>query len=507
MSRTSSRLSHFVVPLILCVVNCFAANNCDFDSDVELGDRLGIDDEVVVKNGILYAAKDVQNTEGLKRGCFCDINVCVRKCCPMGQYMLNRTCVLSGKPFVIPNEMRPGLSGYQLVFGNECKHDKRRSLLDPVFEEDYFTITTTGRLRTPFDGAVYKLRDYCVDYIEQFDRIQALVCAYRNANISSSNVVGMIISMPFLLLTFVIYALLPERNLHRKCLMCYVLTLFCAYLCLAIAQIHPNDIEFDTCEALGILCYFFFMVSFLFMNAMSFDMWWTFSGMRGFSGTKKEKERKRFIAYSLYSWGVPVVLVIIVTSLTHSTIPLDAWYNPGIGDGQCWFRLRGQYAELLFFHGPLAILIMVNIILFCLTAFKIREAQKATVMLSTSDSRRHSMEKDKERYYLFLKLMLAMGLNWSTELISTVVRWQVKDVPEDVWYITDLCNGLYGMFIFFVFVFKRSTWELLKQRYYTATGKPNLQRSINDPLASVHSNKLQQDDSNLYKNGNQLELK
>ncbi|KAK5639903.1 hypothetical protein RI129_010714 [Pyrocoelia pectoralis] len=499
MSRTSSCLSYYI--FILCIIKCFG-RNCDFDPDIDLSDRRL--DDVAVKNGILYTGKDLNNVKG---GCFCDMNVCVRKCCPLGQYMSNRTCLASNNSFIIPEEKRPDLSGYQMIFGNECQHQKRRTLLDPVWtSEQDFVIMANGKLRTPFDGVVYKLRDYCVDYIEELDGIKALVCDYRNANISDANLIGMIISMPFLLLTFIVYALLPERNLHRKSLMCYVLTLFCAYLCLAIAQIYPNDIEFDTCKALAIFCLFFFMVSFFFMNVMSIDMWWTFSGFRGFSGTKRQKERKRFIVYSIYAWGAPLLLVIIVTSLTHSSsIPADAWYNPAIGDGQCWFR--GECANLLYFYGPLTVLILANIILFCMTAFKIREAQKDTAMLNKNDSKKHSMERDKERFYLFLKLMLAMGVNWAMEIISWVVNWQVVGVPKSVWYITDFCNALYGMFIFFVFVFKKSTWELLKQRYYTVTGKPTLTRSVDDPLASINSHRIHRDeDSNLYKISKKPEL-
>lgn len=99
--------------------------------------------------------------------------------------------------------------------------------------------------------------------------------------------------------------------------------------------------------------------------------------------------------------------------------------------------------------------------------------------------------------------MLAMGVNWSMEIISWAVNWQVGHVPPAVWYITDFCNALYGVFIFFIFVFKKNIWKLLKRRYeiisilfiyannkillfryYLLMGKPHLARSMTQTASS-----------------------
>lgn len=70
-----------------------------------------------------------------------------------------------------------------------------------------------------------------------------------------------------------------------------------------------------------------------------------------------------------------------------------------------------------------------------------------------------------DRFNLYLKLLLAMGLNWAMEVISWIFEWQVKDLPKTVWILTDTCNALYGVFIFFIFVFKRNIWNHLQRRY------------------------------------------
>lgn len=57
-----------------------------------------------------------------------------------------------------------------------------------------------------------------------------------------------------------------------------------------------------------------------------------------------------------------------------------------------------------------------------------------------------------------------MGVNWSMEIISWFIDWQAGELPPAIWYLTDFCNALYGVFIFFIFVVKRTIWNLLKRR-------------------------------------------
>jgi G protein-coupled receptor Mth (Methuselah protein) len=85
----------------------------------------------------------------------------------------------------------------------------------------------------------------------------------------------MSISLPFLLATFLVYALVPKlRNTHGKSVMFYVAGLGLAYLCLAI--ILPNSLESTECKIFGYLSYFGFMLSFFWLNVMCIDIWLAF---------------------------------------------------------------------------------------------------------------------------------------------------------------------------------------------------------------------------------------
>ncbi|XP_044254859.1 G-protein coupled receptor Mth2-like isoform X6 [Tribolium madens] len=315
--------------------------------------------------------------------------------------------------------------------------------------------------------------NYCIEYLDNVRNFTALVCVddLKNEKIKE---LGMIISMPFLLLTFIAYALLPDRNLHMKALMFYVINLMFSYLLLVIIQLTESQFAEVTCKSLGYFCLFFFLVSFFWMNVICIDIWWGFSGLRGFTGSQKTAERKRFIFYCIYAWGMPVIHVLIVY-LIDSVAKENSVLKPDIGNGQCFLK-RG-FPELLYFYGPMAILITINVVLFTITALKIRKIKRETAMLKKEDSKRHSYENDRQIFNLYLKLLFAMGVNWSMEIISWAVIW-AEEAPEAIWYLTDFCNAIYGVFIFFIFVFKRSIWKLLKKRYYTFIGKHHLAHSM-----------------------------
>lgn len=409
---------------------------------------------------------------------------CIRKCCEVDYVMRGKRCVLrNDSDWHIPVYRETDVTTQEhieyIVGMINC--DNGFYKLEPdVYDDDVHYLQTNGSLWKPVTGEMLAFEKFCIEDLGD-NATSAFVCFEEDdlaVKISRKmNAVGMIISMPFLLLTFLVYAVLPDRNLHGKCLMCYVITLFGAYAFLVFIQLYPNDLAGANCKTLGILCFFFFTVSFFWMNVMSIDIWWAFSGLRGFSGSRKEAERKRFILYCGYAWGVSLLLTMIVIGLTVSeNIEKNVWYNPGMGDGQCWFR--DGVPTLLYFYVPMATIIVVNITLFAVTACKIKRVQQDTAMLRKDESKKHSYENDKQRFNLYLKLMLAMGVNWAMEIVSWIVDWQIGRVPPPVWYLTDFCNALYGVFVFFIFVFKRNIWKLLKRRYYMIMGKPHLARSM-----------------------------
>ncbi|XP_044254843.1 G-protein coupled receptor Mth2-like isoform X4 [Tribolium madens] len=404
---------------------------------------------------------------------------CLRKCCAVGFYASKGVCLRYDNPDFVLNI--PVYDGKKFVRNVSANTNILAGVMSCDFfifgsnEKDWFYLQERGGILTSEYGLVEN-DFYCVDDIKD-KGLAAFICYDRITTEATSRKIyaaGMIISMPFLLLTFIAYALLPDRNLHMKALMFYVINLMFSYLLLVIIQLTESQFAEVTCKSLGYFCLFFFLVSFFWMNVICIDIWWGFSGLRGFTGSQKTAERKRFIFYCIYAWGMPVIHVLIVY-LIDSVAKENSVLKPDIGNGQCFLK-RG-FPELLYFYGPMAILITINVVLFTITALKIRKIKRETAMLKKEDSKRHSYENDRQIFNLYLKLLFAMGVNWSMEIISWAVIW-AEEAPEAIWYLTDFCNAIYGVFIFFIFVFKRSIWKLLKKRYYTFIGKHHLAHSM-----------------------------
>ncbi|XP_019762779.2 G-protein coupled receptor Mth2 isoform X5 [Dendroctonus ponderosae] len=413
----------------------------------------------------------------------------VRKCCPMKFDYVNLTCVPSENDFKMDFLLEFNFA-FEFLIGRNCSSEMNSILLQASDLTVSFRIVQSGDLQIRNNETteaasnqaeeaatvVVKADDYCLDFInEDQSGLSALVCLGNEDYLVIEMVYGMIISMPFLLITFLVYALLPDRNLHQRALMFYVLSLLIAYILLVTINLAPNIPTWFWCKFLGYSTLFFFMVSFFWMNVICFDIWYTFSGGRGFMGSKRTSERRRLIFYSLYANGVPLLIVAWTYGMQIS-LPNECEHNPGIGVAKCF--LATGWASLWYFYLEAGIVVIANITFFILTALRIRKVKQETSMLKHNDSKRHTYEKDKQKFNLYVKLLFAMGVNWSMEVISWLVNWNTKSEYQYIWYATDFFNAVYGVFIFFIFVFKKKIWTLLQRRYYNFIGRPHLAHTV-----------------------------
>ena len=63
------------------------------------------------------------------------------------------------------------------------------------------------------------------------------------------------------------------------------------------------------------------------------------------------------------------------------------------------------------------------------------------------------------RFSLYLRLFIVMGVTWLAEVISFALN-----LPEEYSYVTDVLNSLHGFFIFFLFVWKPKVRKLIVKR-------------------------------------------
>ncbi|CAG2058223.1 unnamed protein product [Timema podura] len=182
-------------------------------------------------------------------------------------------------------------------------------------------------------------------------------------------------------------------------------------------------------------------------------------GYRPLRGSVKEREFKKFVIYSCYAWGCSLLFLVVCLVIDFTPGVPDHILKPEFGTIKCWLATRK--GQLVYFYIPIGVLVITNVLFFALTAVKIIQLKKETAMLKGRESKRHDEdENNKQRFILYLKLFVVMGVNWSMELVSFAIEG-----PQYLWYITDICNTLQGVLIFLIFVWKDKIRRLLAKRF------------------------------------------
>lgn len=120
--------------------------------------------------------------------------------------------------------------------------------------------------------------------------------------------------------------------------------------------------------------------------------------MRGRGGNA---ERKRFINYCLYAFGVPLLFTCTLAFMDNSGWVRDE-FRPKMGLERCWM-VNNRWIEFFYIYFPISVILCTNITLYSITAYRIYRVQKETSVVRKGDSQRHSnINADKDRYFLMI---------------------------------------------------------------------------------------------------------
>jgi hypothetical protein len=204
---------------------------------------------------------------------------CVQKCCPVGEIMTGPgLCEPSNFEFNprfynavatdnVLKHVETAVPSFAVLSNLNCP-DSKFILQPEETENDVSYLLLDGRLYAPghFKHPLTTDR-YCLEKVYildlKMDGIYTFLC-FSDQPEEPSNIpfilcsIGLITSSFFLFVTFLVYACLPSlQNLHGKTLMCYVVSLFAAYVCLSGAQLGGPNAEENNhknnmiCVALG----------------------------------------------------------------------------------------------------------------------------------------------------------------------------------------------------------------------------------------------------------------
>ncbi|CAK1551260.1 unnamed protein product [Leptosia nina] len=417
---------------------------------------------------------------------FCSFKKCLNKCCDRNEYMNGTE---PGSSVCVEYDGDGTLDYSKIQLYDEEDHDRPVNenfgdlfrLKPGLMREEIFAMESYVpqyiQLRTFLNkrGIVFmempnayqrwtpiEPDKFCADFApDDYGNLTVFFWVYTETVVENNDYyyIALLVSSFFLALLLIVYAILPElRNMQGKVLMSYVASLLGAFLSLVAMQIGSYPKE--TCVALSTIIYFFFLAAFSWMNVMSYDIWWTFRGYAKARPIHRRGKKFKFIMYCLYAWGVPIIMAIAFVCMNEADLSDQPWIiKPMIPNHGC-FLAGGQ--KYVYLYLPMLILIVCNWIFYLMTAFNVWRLRRGTAVLnSPAAGNPASHRSQKQRFTLYLKLSVIMGINWILEVVSSFY-------PDwEIWYITDAYNLLIGVTMFVIFIYKESIYNKLMIKYKT----------------------------------------
>ncbi|XP_070507494.1 G-protein coupled receptor Mth2-like [Chironomus tepperi] len=377
---------------------------------------------------------------------------CVRYCC-------NSELTCGGKPHEFNgfnfsmNLKQP----YRVLSGLDCNHGVYRG----TFEEIVFL--KNGHIEE--DGKQISWKHYCIDIEDQEFVFNICFAPNEMESISRTYPYFMLASLPFLLVTLIVYGFTKElRNLHGKCLMAYVSSLTVMYITLIVNSLTDEYlIQYKIiCITLGYTLLTSLLCCFFWLNVMCYDIY------RAFRVEIRSESKEQFIIFCAYAFGIPIIYMTIVFVLNFFRFIPDR-FNNNIGYGSCSISnsfdkdSHPKIIQWIYIYGPILLLISINIIFYGVTAWKFYCVGRERARIGrTSTSRIHcghgDTSENRRRFLCYMRLSVIMGLPWIIEILSFSLG--------STWlFVASIFNCLQGLVVFITFVYQPRVIKILNKRY------------------------------------------
>ena len=301
------------------------------------------------------------------------------------------------------------------------------------------------------------------DFVEQDDGVY--ICTLKNPGKASEldydrnipnailTTVLVILSLICIIVHLALYAVFkPLRNVPGLIVMCLISSLFGALLLFLVSVFvegNEKSLNHSACAALAACQHYLFLAAFFWTNVMAFDV----AGMLN-ATLSSSKNKRKFIWYSLYAWGCPLLFTIAGLVATAYTESDKVKIEPAFGRKTCWINTK--LGLLVYFLAPIFLILFVNIILYIVSIAAIVRAARQTKMVNPGL---------KERFYLALKLIVVMGLPWITSTFTAFIDSQALS------YLFTILNASQGIFIFASYVLTRTVLNLFKKGEFRRSRK------------------------------------
>lgn len=241
------------------------------------------------------------------------------------------------------------------------------------------------------------------------------------------------LSLIFLILHLIIFFSVKElHNFGSKNLASFCVALSLAYSNYLLGAVVGVGC---VCFVIAVLMYYSFLVVFVGMLTMSYDLWKTFWDTK-MKLQISQSGNTKFIVYLACNWIIPVVPVAIALYLDFSGIaPV---ISPHFGEVCCWFN--SAYSLVVLFMLPVTFILIVNCIFFLHSLYIIHTSRLKSSIKDTNVS----------NFRLYARLALFTGITWITGFLAGILQY------EALWLVFIVLNATQGVFIFVAFNCQKS---------------------------------------------------
>ena len=185
------------------------------------------------------------------------------------------------------------------------------------------------------------------------------------------------------------------------------------------------------CSLVGALCHFMWLAAIFSMNVCSVHIYLTFSKSRKLSATYNCKQTFVYIAY--------IVIASLVFILTNVIVSLARSHGQEVGYGETFCYLSSSLMQVVTFLIPLAVLLIVNFLLFAVVVFKINRISTAT----------SKVKKEKSYLLVYARLSSLTGITWIVGFLQLIFNHEIFE------YLFIIFNASQGIFIMIAFVLNK----------------------------------------------------
>lgn len=224
-----------------------------------------------------------------------------------------------------------------------------------------------------------------------------------------------------------------KKNIAVLIQLSLLFTLFGSLLCYSLATI-PAGKNNIGCQLLAAMYQFLFLSSMFWVNTLAISIIRTLFSLKSVSSASK----RIYIFYSVYAFGVPLIITLITYVLSQEQENIDSFTRPVYREKFICF-LQESIVIYALFLAPVYLLIAVNVVL-CIACMVI--VNRSAVMGSNDKARA------KKNAVTCIKLCISLGLGWSLLFVYLVV--------PGIWPVMQVFVELQGLLIVLSYII---TWK------------------------------------------------